>query len=150
MSSSYTQLLYHFVFATKDRRPLLNPDVAERLHAYLGGIVREQGGSAIAINGAADHVHLLSRLRQDRAVSEVLRALKANSSAWIHRTFGSLPDFAWQEGYGAFTVSKSQSPKLEKYIDQQPEHHRKKSFQEEFVQLLQKHGIEYDERYLWV
>jgi putative transposase len=94
--------------------------------------------------------YLFARLRQDRAVSEVLRALKANSSGWLHRTFQSFSDFAWQEGYGAFTVRKSQGPKLETYINGQPEHHRKKSFREEFVELLQKHGIEYDERYLWV
>jgi putative transposase len=150
MPKSYTQLLYHFVFATKDRRPFLEPSIGERLHPYLGGIIREQGGSAIGINGAGDHVHVFARLRQDRSVADILRALKANSSAWLHRTFPALADFAWQEGYGAFTVSASQKPRVKTYVEHQEEHHRKRSFREEFVELLQKHGIEYDERYLWV
>ncbi len=149
MAHSYTQLLYHLVFATKERRPWLTDEVRPRVHAYLGGAIRDEGGLALLVNGVADHVHILARLRQDKAVAEVLRDIKANSSGWIHRTFAELRPFAWQGGYGAFTVSPSQVERVRLYIANQEEHHRKYSFQEEFVALLKAHGVEYDERYLW-
>jgi REP element-mobilizing transposase RayT len=149
MGQSYTQLFYHLVFSTKERRPWLAPEVRSPVHAYLGGAIRDEGGMALVINGTADHVHILARLRQDTAISDVLRDIKVNSSGWIHRTFPELQAFAWQGGYGAFTVSASQVPCVRRYIENQEEHHRKQSFQEEFVALLRKHGIEFDERYLW-
>jgi REP element-mobilizing transposase RayT len=149
MPHSYTQLVYHLVFATKERRPLLVPEIRPRVHAYLGGAVRDEGGTALLINGTADHVHILARLRQDKAISDVLRDIKANSTGWIHRTFPELQAFAWQGGYGAFTVSTSQVPRVRRYIENQEEHHRTQTFEEEFVALLKKHRIEFDERYLW-
>jgi REP element-mobilizing transposase RayT len=149
MSHSYTQLLYHIVFSTKERRPWIEPELASRLHPYLGGAIRDEGGVALVINGVADHVHILGRLRQDRAVSDVLRAIKANSSGWAHREFPALSTFAWQEGFAAFTVSQSQSMRVKAYIANQEEHHRRRSFQNEFIALLKAHGIEFDERYVF-
>jgi putative transposase len=123
--------------------------VLPRLCEYLGGAVRGEGGTALIVNGMPDHIHILTRLRQDAALSDVLRAIKANSSGWVHDTFPELSGFAWQSGYGAFTVSASQADKVHHYIERQLEHHRRRTFQEEFVAFLKAHGIEYDEQYLW-
>ena len=149
MGHSYTNLLYHIVFSTKERQPWLDTDISTRLYEYLGGAIRSEGGTSLGINGCADHIHLLARLRQDKAVSGVLRGIKANSSGWIHRTFPVLRRFAWQTGYGAFSVSQSQLDKVQRYIANQQRHHQRVSFKEEFIALLDAHGIEYDERYLW-
>jgi REP element-mobilizing transposase RayT len=146
---SHTNLLYHIVFSTKNREPCLEPGMRPRLFEYLGGAVRGEGGTALAINGVADHVHLLVRLRQDKAVSAVVGAIKANSSGWVHRTFPACAGFAWQVGYGAFTVSTSQTGKVRRYIEDQEEHHRVRRFQEEFLAFLKANGIEYDHRYIW-
>ncbi|MFQ5491009.1 MAG: IS200/IS605 family transposase [Phycisphaerae bacterium] len=144
MGHSYTNLLYHIVFATKDRRPWLVPPIATRLHAYLGGGIRDEGGTALIVNGTADHVHILARLRQDKALSDVIRSIKANASKWIHQTFAPQRSFAWQAGYGAFTVSESQVEKVRRYIADQEIHHCKRSFDEEFAALLRAHGISLD------
>ena len=149
MGHSHTNLLYHIVFSTKERQPWLDTEISPRLYDYLGGAIRAEKGTSLGINGCADHVHLLARLRQDKAVSDVLRAIKANSSGWIHRTFPGSRDFAWQSGYGAFTVSQSQVDKVQRYIANQQTHHQRVSFKDEFIALLDAHGIEYDERYLW-
>ena len=149
MGHSYTNLLYHIVFSTKDRQPWLDPGISTRLYDYLGGAIRSEGGASMSINGCADHIHVLARLRQDKAVSDVLRGIKANSSGWIHRTFPALGGFAWQSGYGAFSVSQSQVNKVQRYIASQQTHHQRVSFKEEFIALLDAHGIEYDERYSW-
>src|SRR5687768_8675558 len=149
MAHSYTNLLYHMVFSTKDRQAWLSEDMSALLYQYLGGAIRSEGGIALAINGWSDHVHALAKLRLDKAVSDVIRDLKANSSGWIHRTFRGLRGFAWQTGYGAFTVSQSQVESVERYIANQRVHHQRVSFQGEFIALLKAHGIEYDERYIW-
>jgi REP element-mobilizing transposase RayT len=120
-----------------------------RLHAYLDGIIREQHGTPIKINGTEDHVHILARTPKTVADSDFMRVLKTNSSKWIHETYPQQRAFAWQVGYGWFSVSKSSVPRVEKYIDDQKEHHRTMTFQEEFIALLKKHDIEYDERFLW-
>jgi REP element-mobilizing transposase RayT len=117
MGHSYTNLLYHIVFSTKERQAWLDPEISARLYDYLGGAIRSEGGTNLSINGCADHVHVLAKLRQNKAVSDVLRAIKANSSGWIHRTFRDSRDFAWQSGYGAFTVSQSQ---VERFSDTSP------------------------------
>ncbi|HEV3146074.1 MAG TPA: IS200/IS605 family transposase [Gemmataceae bacterium] len=148
MPHSYTQLLYHIIYSTKGRQPWLKGK-ASRVHAYLGGGIRYEGGVALCIGGVGDHVHLLARLRQDKAVSAVIGAIKANSSGWIHREFPDLTDFEWQTGYAAFTVSKSQEARLRRYIETQEAHHRQQTFQDEFIALLNAHDIEYDLRYLW-
>ena len=149
MGHSYTNLLYHIVFSTERREPWLDADMSPRLYDYLGGAIRSEGGISLAMNGCPDHLHVLAKLRQDKAVSDVLRSIKANSSGWIHREFDTLRSFAWQSGYGAFTVSQSQVEKVKLYIANQQQHHQRVSFKEEFIALLEAHGIEYDERYLW-
>ena|ERR1051325_5266753 len=120
-----------------------------RLYDYMGSIFRDRGGSLLAINGVADHVHALARLRQDRSVAGVVRDVKANSSRWVRQSFHDLTSFTWQIGYGAFTVSESQIPRVVAYIANQEAHHRRMSFEEEFVAILRANGIAYDERYLW-
>jgi putative transposase len=149
MSQSYCNLLYHLVFSTKGRRRWLGDGMRARVHSYLGGAVRDEGGVALVVNGTSDHVHILGRLRQDKAISAVLRDIKSNSSGWLHRTFPEVSLFAWQGGYGAFTVSASQVEKTRRYILDQEEHHKTQTFEEEFIALLKAHGIEYDERYIW-
>lgn len=149
MGHSYSNLLYHIVFSTKERQRSLDAETSARLYDYLGGAIRSEGGTSISINGCADHIHILTKLRQDKAVSDVLRAIKANSSGWLHRTFPKLRGFAWQSGYCAFTVSQSQVEKVKQYIANQQVHHQRFSFKEEFISLLNAHRIEYDEKYLW-
>jgi REP element-mobilizing transposase RayT len=148
MPSSYTQLLYHIVFSTKERRPIITAKIASRLHEYLGGAIRNEGGVAILVNGVADHVHILARLRQDRALSDVLRNIKANSSGWVHREFTSLADFRSQEGYAAFTVSQSQCQRVKIYIANQERRHQKISYRSEIIAILRRHEIAFDERYV--
>ena len=148
MSDSYTNLLYHIVFSTKDRRPLITPDYELRLYDYLGGTIRKLGGISLELNGTEDHVHLLAKLRPDCALSDVLRNLKANATGWMHDVFPTLKNFSWQRGYGAFTVSQSHVEAVRQYIARQKEHHQRISFRDEFIQFLQENGIEYDERFI--
>jgi len=151
MSQSYTNLIYHIVFSTKNRQPLITGEVKSRLYEYIGGTIRKQGGIALAINGMSDHLHVLAKLRADKAVSDVLRDLKANSSGWMHKVFPELKDFSWQNGYGAFTVSASQIEKVKEYIANQEKHHQKiGSFRDEFIKLLRANEIEFDEKYLFL
>src|SRR5215204_5282895 len=110
MPRSYTNLIYHIVFSTKNREPMITPEREERLYEYIGGIIRVLGGILLIINGVEDHVHILTKLRPDKALSDVLRELKASSSGWMHDLFPEASEFAWQNGYGAFTVSESQVP----------------------------------------
>jgi putative transposase len=149
MPSTYTNLLYHIIFSTKERRPFINPVFRERLHPYLGGIIRDLKGEPIEIGGVADHVHILAKLPATLALSDALRLIKTNSSKWAGEQDELVRAFAWQTGYAAFTVSKSQSDPVRKYIQNQEQHHRRKSFKQELVSLLDKHEIEYDRRYLW-
>lgn len=149
MPRSYTNLIYHLVFSTKGRAPLITAEREERLYEYIGGIVRGLGGMLLKINGVMDHIHLLVKLRPDKSVSDVLRDLKANSSGWMHDVFPDAADFSWQNGYGAFTVSESQVHVVEKYVANQKRHHQKQSFEREFVEILQKNGIEFEMKYLW-
>jgi hypothetical protein len=120
-----------------------------QLYDYLGGTIRRLGGVSLGINGTADHVHLLAKLRPDRAVSDVLRDLKANASGWLHEVFPEMKDFSWQNGYGAFTVSFSQVEKVREYIARQEIHHHRHSFEDEFVALLRANEVDFDEHYLW-
>ena len=146
---SYTNLQYHIAFSTKARRPCLEPDRLSRTCEYIGGIIREQRGQMLAANGTADHVHLAAVASPTVCLADFLRTIKTNSSAWIHRTFSDLRDFHWQDGYAAFSVSASVMPRVLSYVRRQTEHHKKMSFMEELVALLDKHGIEYDKRYLF-
>ena len=149
MSDSYTNLLYHIIFSTKDRRPLITELRQPRLYDYIGGTIRSLGGISLELNGTEDHVHLLAKLRPDKAVSDVLRDLKANASGWMHDVFPESKAFSWQRGYGAFSVSPSQLNAVLEYVKNQEEHHRAHSFQEEYREFLHKYGVEFDERYVW-
>jgi REP element-mobilizing transposase RayT len=148
MPDSYTNLLYHIVFSTKDRRPLITPESELRLYDYLGGTIRKLGGISLELNGTKDHVHLLAKLRPNCALSDVLRDLNENATGWMNLVFPSLRNFSWQRGYGAFTVSQSHVEAIRRYIVRQKEHHRKITFRDEFIQFLKANGIEYDERFL--
>jgi REP element-mobilizing transposase RayT len=150
MSSTLANLTYHIVFSTKFREPLITPELRAELYSYIGGVVRNKGGALIRIGGVADHLHLVVRLRPDIALSDLVRLVKANSSKWVNeRGLTGGGRFAWQAGYGAFTVSPSQLPALIGYVERQEEHHRLRPFREELVAILEKHGVEYDERYLF-
>jgi len=148
MPRSYTNLLYHIVYATKDRYPWLRPDVRGRVHEYLGGIIRGAGAVALAIGGTDDHVDLLIKARPDVSVADLVRTIKANSSAWIHDTFPEYEKFVWQDGYAAFSVSRSRVPAVRNYIAKQDEHHRRSSYRDELMRLFRAHGVEFDERFL--
>jgi REP element-mobilizing transposase RayT len=148
MSHSFTNLLYHIIISTKERQPWLAPGLRPGLFACLGSLLKEEGGTPLLINGVADHVHILAKLKQDRAVADVVRAFKAHSSAWMHRQDASPAPFAWQTGYGAFTVSYSQVEVVRAYIRNQEEHHRRLAFQQEFRAFLRRHGIEFTEEEL--
>lgn len=149
MPGTYTNLLYHIVFSTKNRRSLVTKHLKDDLYAYMGGIVRGEGGTLLEIGGMADHVHLLVKLKPTLALSDFLRVLKSNSSKWANERPGRIKKLGWQEGYAAFTVSESQVEKVAEYIRNQEQHHRGRDFKKELISLLQKHGIEYDEKYLW-
>ncbi|MCE9565380.1 MAG: IS200/IS605 family transposase [Planctomycetes bacterium] len=148
-SATPGKLHYHLVFSTKHRLPRITAQMQPRLGEYLGGIVRDHGGIPIQIGGVDDHVHLLVTLRQEPALKDVLREIKSGSSGWVHETFPDANDFWWQTGYGAFTVSHSNIDDVKRYIANQAEHHKKMSFQDELRALFRKHGIDFDETYLW-
>ncbi len=146
---SYVSSYHHCVFSTKERRPLITAALAERLWPFLGGIARQNKMKAIEVGGVDDHVHILLSLPATMAISKALQLIKGGSSKWVHETFPEHSSFSWQEKYGAFSVSESRVESIIQYIKGQAEHHRKMTFQEEFVALLKKHRIEYEERYLW-
>jgi len=149
MANTYTSLHYHIVFSTKNRTRWIMPEIEQRIWAYLGGIAKENKMKPIQIGGVEDHVHVLLGAPAVLAPSKIAQLIKGGSTGWIHDTFPMMKGFGWQDGYGAFTVSKSNVPEVAAYILDQRVHHRVKSFQEEYLLLLKKHGIEYDERYLW-
>lgn len=148
MPSTHLSLHYHIVFSTKERRAFIDQPWRERLHAYLGGTVKTAAGVPEAVGGVADHVHLLIGLRATHRLADAVRDIKTASSEWVHQTI-RMAAFSWQEGYGAFTVSASQLTSVKQYIANQAEHHLKKSFQEEYRELLVKSGVDFDEKYLW-
>ncbi len=149
MSHTFTNLLTHIIFSTKDRRPRIPPEIRSRLHGYMGGIIHELGGKPITINGTKDHAHLLVQLPPVLALAKALQIIKGNSSRWVNETFDCRRPFAWQEGYAGFSVSLSNAPAVVRYISNQERHHQKISFQDELREFLKKHGIEFDERYIW-
>ncbi|MFN7374244.1 MAG: IS200/IS605 family transposase [bacterium] len=149
MPGTYSQLLLHVVFSTKDRAPWIMAELAERLYPYIGGIVRAEKGVLYDIGGVDDHVHMYLRWRPDGAVSDLMRTVKARSSKWVHETYPNLAEFAWQEGYSVFTVSKSQEEAVKKYIAGQVKHHKKENFKSELLRMLRAHGVEFDEKYVF-
>jgi len=148
MGHTYCCSLFHCIFSTKERRRLIAPELQARLWAYMGGIAREHDMKALAVGGTEDHVHLLLSLPSPMPIANAMREIKSASSRWMHKTC-NLPDFEWQEGYGAFSIGWSQVETTLAYIAGQEEHHRKRDFQAEFLAILKKHRIEYDPRYVW-
>ena len=148
MPSTHLSLNYHLVFSTKERRALIAKSWRERLHSYLGGIVRKLNGIPLEIGGTGDHAHILAGLRATHCLASVMRELKSSSSQWVHEVIG-VRLFSWQDGYGAFTVSASQIEAVRHYVRDQEEHHKKKTYQEEYLELLRESGVDFDERYLW-
>ncbi len=146
---SYISSYYHCVFSTKQRRPLIHSPLRERLWPFLGGIARQNDMKALQIGGMPDHVHILLSLPATLSIAKALQLIKGGSSKWVHETFQDQWAFNWQVKYGAFGVSVSLLDKTMEYIRTQEEHHRKMSFQEEFLALLKRHRVPYDERYLW-
>jgi putative transposase len=144
MARTYTKLIYHIVFSTKERFPLITEEIRDRLYEYLGGVIRGENGSLLEIGGVADHVHLLARFGAATAVSDMVQRIKGSSSHWLNEQPESW--FAWQNGYGAFTVSESQVTRVRKYIQRQEEHHKELPFKDELISLLRKHRIDFDER----
>lgn len=142
---SHTHFLYHIVFGTKDRLPLIAASWEDELYRYVAGIIKGQGGQAIEINGMPEHVHVFSRL-VPCDFPAFMRELKASSSKWAKR---HQPKFAWQRRYGAFTVSESAADNVRKYIRSQKEHHSSRTFEEEYIRLLEKHHIDFEAKYLW-
>ncbi|MBX7221045.1 MAG: IS200/IS605 family transposase [Blastocatellia bacterium] len=149
MSHSYTNLLFHLVFSTKYRQPLIQTAWQPQLHQYLGGIVQSLEGTPLEIGGIADHVHLLISIHQKHCLMNVLRDLKANSSKWVNESAFLETRFEWQRGYGAFSVSQSQMGKVQRYIQKQETHHQRHSYSDEFLALLNAHQISYDERFVF-
>ncbi len=149
MAHTFTALLTHAVFSTSGRTPFLTDDIRSDTHAYLGGIVRELRCAPLAIGGTKDHVHMLMRLPADVALADCLRVVKANSSRWVKEKWPKRRSFAWQGGYAAFSVSESNRGAVVRYIQDQERHHQRISFHDEFLALLKRHGVEFDERYMW-
>lgn len=149
MAHSYSSCLVHYIFSTKNRRNSITAQLEERLWPYLGGIARENHMKALAIGGVANHIHMLLSLPSTITLAKAIQLIKGGSSKWIHDSFPLQSDFEWQEGYGAFSISISAIPDTVAYIKSQKEHHRTMSFEEEYIAILKKHGIDYDERYVW-
>jgi REP element-mobilizing transposase RayT len=149
MAHSYTNLLYHIVFATKGRTEWIDEALRPRLWAHLGKRISDEGGIALTINGIADHVHILAKLPPDKSVSQVLSNIKSRSSGWIHRTRADLATFAWQTGYGAFTLGPAQVPDVKRYIEKQEEHHRREPYDHELRIMLRLAGLDVDDKFYW-
>jgi REP element-mobilizing transposase RayT len=149
LGHTYTNILIHALFSTKNRQPWLDVEVRDELFRYLGGTVNELGGQSLLVNGPLDHVHMLLVQPATLSLADLMEKVKANSSGWIKKRWSKCGYFSWQTGYTAFSVSKSHVEQVKRYIRNQEEHHRKISFQEELLAFLKKNGIEYDSRYIF-
>jgi putative transposase len=149
MPQSLSNLLIHLIWSTKDRHPWLTPDIREKTHAFLAGVVRQKDCEAYRVGGVADHVHLGIRLSRTLSVADLVKEVKTASSKWLKEQGPTFTDFYWQQGYGAFSVGISQKETLLHYIDSQEEHHRTRTFQDEYRVFLKKYGVDYDERFVW-
>ena len=148
MPSTHLSLHYHLVFSTKNREPWLAPTARKRVHEYIGGIIRSMNGIAHAVGGTGDHIHIEAGLRATHCLADVMREIKSESSRWIHEEL-RMAGFTWQEGYGAFTFAAPDLEAVRTYVLNQEEHHRVKTFQEEYMAMLRRGMVEYDERFLW-
>ena len=142
MPDTLTSLVFHIVFSTKDRLPLIRGEMRDRLHPYIGGLIKNVDGVPIAVGGVADHVHLVMELPPRVSVADTVRTVKSNSSRWVNGTYKHVR-FGWQHGYGAFTVSRSVLPHVVSYVRHQERHHRRRSFADELCVLLDRHGLEF-------
>lgn len=149
MPQSLAQILVHLVFSTKNREPSLADGIRDELHAYIGGIVENQQGTLLKSGSVADHIHLLIAHPRTCAPSDLVKEIKTGSSKWLKTKSARYAEFHWQGGYGIFSISPTHRPAVEQYIGNQAEHHRQVTFQEEYRQLLNKYGIQFDERYVW-
>lgn len=149
MPQSLSNLLTHVVFSTKNRDPLLAGPAGTEIHPYLAGVLNNTNCPSIQVGGVSDHVHLFLRLSRTVSISDVIETVKTSSSKWIKTKGREYADFHWQSGYGAFSVSQSDADAVITYIRNQPEHHRKMTFQEEYRKFLERYQITYDERYVW-
>jgi putative transposase len=148
--STFVSNLVHFVWGTANREPLLRKTWRDRLYGYIGGVLANKKAKLLAAGGIEDHIHVFASLPATISLSQAASAMKANSSRWIHENIPQCKGFDWQPGYGAFSVSKSGEGRVTAYVKNQEEHHRRWEFKAEFTALLEKHGIPYEERYLWV
>ncbi len=142
-------MIFHVVFSTKYRAPIILNDFKEELYAYVGGIARGEGTQLICIGGMPDHIHMMIKIKPIHSLSDLMQRIKGKSSKWINQKRFTKSKFFWQPGYGGFSVSESQIDKVKTYIRNQGEHHKRKTFQEKFVEMLEKHKIDYDSEYIW-
>ena len=150
MSQSLSRILLHIIFSTKDRYPfLMDVELRKRMHAYLAGAFKELESPAIEVGGVGDHIHILCLLSRNYSVSEIIKKAKANSSSWAKAQGDRCRKFCWQSGYGAFSIGQSQIDAVQKYIRDQEQHHRKYTFQEEYMEILRQYQVDYNEAYLW-
>lgn len=149
MANTYSNLFYHFVFSTKNREDFISQEIEDRVWSYLGGIARKHKLTALQIGGIENHIHALIVAPPPVSPSQIAKWLKGESSKWIHGEFADMKRFAWQDGFGVFSVSKSNAPQVIEYIKNQREHHMKQSFEDEYIELLKLHGVEYDPKYLF-
>jgi len=149
MGQSLAKLVVHLIFSTKDRLPVLTPAIREELNAYMVGVLRELDSPALLVNSVADHVHILVMLSKNVALAKAVEEVKKSSSKWVKTQGAGFGDFHWQNGYGGFSVGQSSIDAVKQYIANQEDHHRRRTFQEEFLAFLQRHRVEYDERYVW-
>lgn len=149
MANTYTQIYIQFVFAVKNRQSLIKKNFKDELYKYITGIVKNNQQKLIAINGIEDHIHIFIGLKPNINISDLIRDVKANSARFINEKKLAMGKFEWQDGFGAFSYSHSQIDDVVKYINNQDEHHKKKTFKEEYMELLQKFNVEYDEKYIF-
>jgi putative transposase len=149
MPQSLSRILVHLIFSTRNRDPYLTPEIRAELHPYLAVVLRENGCPSLQVGGVEDHVHLLFGLSRTRTVAQAVEKVKTSSSKWMKTRGEATASFHWQAGYGAFSVSQSDADRVVRYIQDQAEHHRKVTFQEEYRQFLHRHQVSYDERHVW-
>jgi REP element-mobilizing transposase RayT len=149
MANSYLQVYIHYIFSTKNRKPLIKPEFEKKLFAYIGGIGRKMKTPVLVCGGMPDHIHLVVSLSGTKSVSKTIQEIKSNSSKWINENHVTQQKFAWQRGYGAFSLGQSGLKNATRYIQNQKEHHKHKTFKEEYIEFLERYKIEYDEQYVW-
>lgn len=149
MANTYSNLFYHLVFSTKNRKEFVTREIEGRVWAYIGGVARKHKMTGLQVGGIENHIHALILAPPIIAPSKIAQWIKGASSKWIHEEFPHIRGFAWQDGYGIFTVSKSSVPNVTEYIRNQREHHLGQSFEDEYIELLQLHGVDYDERFVF-